>query len=234
MPGHSEKKRILALNAVPHTVHVVDGRVDLRFCASIAEAAEIAHHWRPSALCILVSQQVTCAVRLLRTCRSLSSLHSVPAIAVVKDWKTECSFLLRNGFVSVIRSPIEMPANSDVLLTIGGIRAVAEDRNLLTYQDIKIDLAEYKVWRGAHRLNISSQQFELLKLLMQNPGRIFSREELIERVWKGRRIDSHTVNTCCVRLRRKLCSQGEANLLHNFHGKGYALDAEYKVAATRV
>lgn len=224
MFGSLERKRILALNAPTDCATLIGRDIDIRFCDSVAEASEIADGWKPSALCIHVDHSANTAVGILRACKWLVSLHDVPAIAVVSDGQADWPKLLESGFVSLIRAPIQAPANRAILNAIGSTAVQSRDPELLVFHDLRMNLAEYKVWRGDHRLDVPAQQFELLKLFMLNPGRVFSKEELVAHVWEERPIDLHTVNTACMRLRRAICSNGGSNLIRNVHGRGYALD----------
>lgn len=221
-----EQKRLLALDPHPNRSHFADRGIVIRFCRNAAEASEIASTWKPAALCIRIDRSEQAGADMLRACRCVSALHDVPAIAVVSDGDFRWRPLMEAGYISFIRGPIEDPANRNIIAAIGGSPILPSDREILTFQDLRMDLDEHKVWRGPHRLDVPSLQFELLKLLMQNPGRIFTKEELMDRIWKDKAIDIHTVNTCCMRLRHTLSSKGGSNLLQNIRGHGYALDTE--------
>lgn len=226
MPELVEQKRILALDASDPRTHFADRNLEIRFCRTPAEASEIAISWKPAALCILVEEPEDKAAGLLRACRSVSSLYDVPAIALVSTRSGDWHRLMEAGFTSFIKPPIEAKENRQAIAGIGKLPASVNDREILAFQDVRMDVKDYKVWRGEHRLDIPILQFELLKLLLQNPGRVFSKEELMERLWRDKTIDIHTVNTCCMRLRRSLCSKGGPNLLQNVRGRGYTLDVD--------
>lgn len=218
------RKKILALDAAPQRSHFSDAGLEIRFCRTAAEASEIAASWKPAALCVDVAGDESVAVDLLRACRAVTALHDLPAVAIVRKDQADWHRLLDAGFVSFIQGSIEAPENRNVIAAISGTPVPPSDRQILTYYDLRMDLDEYKVWRGEHRLDVPTLQFELLKLFMQSPGRIFTKEELIEHVWKDKSIDLHTVNTCCMRLRKTLVSKGGANILQNYRGRGYALE----------
>ncbi len=71
--------------------------------------------------------------------------------------------------------------------------------------DLSLDLENHTVMRGAKRLDITSKEFELLHLFMQNPGRSFTRQQILDEVW-GEQFAGleHTVNSHINRLRAKI------------------------------
>lgn len=94
----------------------------------------------------------------------------------------------------------------------------------LTYQDIVLDSETHRVTRGGQELKLGPTEFRLLSTFMEKPGRVWSREQLLDRVW-GRDIyvDSRTVDVHIGRLRKSLCQRGGDDPLRTVRGAGYAL-----------
>lgn len=71
--------------------------------------------------------------------------------------------------------------------------------------DLAMDLEKHRVWRGAVEIELTTKEFELLQLFMQNPGRSYTRTELLDLVW-GEQFEglAHTVNSHINRLRGKI------------------------------
>ncbi|PSL19407.1 phosphate regulon transcriptional regulator PhoB [Shimia abyssi] len=94
----------------------------------------------------------------------------------------------------------------------------------LEYQDILLDAETHRVTRQDKPLKLGPTEFRLLTTFMEKPGRVWSREQLLDRVW-GRDIyvDSRTVDVHIGRLRKALCSQGGDDPLRTVRGAGYAL-----------
>lgn len=92
---------------------------------------------------------------------------------------------------------------------------------VLEYDDIRLDAETHRVTRGARELKLGPTEFRLLAAFMEKPGRVFSREQLLDRVW-GRDIfvDSRTVDVHVGRLRKTL---GAPDPLRTVRGAGYAL-----------
>ncbi|WP_284265111.1 phosphate regulon transcriptional regulator PhoB [Roseicyclus amphidinii] len=94
----------------------------------------------------------------------------------------------------------------------------------LEYADIVIDLAEHRVYRSTEELRLGPTEFRLLTAFMERPGRVWSREQLLDRVW-GRDIyvDSRTVDVHVGRLRKALKAGDHGDPIRTVRGAGYAL-----------
>jgi DNA-binding response OmpR family regulator len=89
--------------------------------------------------------------------------------------------------------------------------------------DLTLDLATHDVHRGAKRIELSPREVMLLKVLMREPARVFTRTELCERVWEHpHEYDTKLVEVFIGRLRRKI---GDPPLIHTVRHVGYTIDA---------
>jgi two-component system, OmpR family, phosphate regulon response regulator PhoB len=95
---------------------------------------------------------------------------------------------------------------------------------VLEVGDIRLDGETHRVTRGDKPLKLGPTEFRLLSTLMERPGRVFSREQLLDRVW-GRDIyvDSRTVDVHVGRLRKALMVHGHDDPLRTVRGAGYSL-----------
>jgi len=94
----------------------------------------------------------------------------------------------------------------------------------LEYQDIVLDAESHRVHRADVALELGPTEFRLLSTLMEKPGRVWSREQLLDRVW-GRDIyvDTRTVDVHIGRLRKSLCQHGGGDPVRTIRGAGYSL-----------
>lgn len=94
----------------------------------------------------------------------------------------------------------------------------------LVYDDILLDPETHKVFRGENTLKLGPTEFRLLATFMEKPGRVWTREQLLDRVW-GRDIyvDTRTVDVHIGRLRKALCQHGGDDPVRTVRGAGYAL-----------
>lgn len=94
----------------------------------------------------------------------------------------------------------------------------------LEFGDIILDAETHRVTRDDKEISLGPTEFRLLSTFMEKPGRVFSREQLLDRVW-GRDIyvDTRTVDVHIGRLRKALCRHGGDDPLRTVRGAGYAL-----------
>ena len=98
---------------------------------------------------------------------------------------------------------------------------------LLTYGDIELDSEAHRVRRSGRPVQLGPTEFRLLRHLMENPGRVFSRERLLDAIWpRDRDIDVRTVDVHVRRLRKALNEGGRKDLVRTVRSAGYSLDAE--------
>ncbi len=114
---------------------------------------------------------------------------------------------------------------------IARIRAVlrrtrpATASELLTYGGVVMDLASHRVLRNGRVIHLGPTEFRLLRFLMERPGRVYSREQLLDAVW-GRDIyvEPRTVDVHIRRLRKAINGPNETDLIRTVRSAGYALD----------
>jgi len=94
----------------------------------------------------------------------------------------------------------------------------------LEFDDIVLDAETHRVTRDGSEVKLGPTEFRLLSTLMEKPGRVWSREQLLDRVW-GRDIyvDTRTVDVHIGRLRKSLTMAGGGDPLRTVRGAGYAL-----------
>ena len=96
---------------------------------------------------------------------------------------------------------------------------------VLQFEDLAMDLAAHRVRRGEREVRLGPTEFRLLRYFMEHPGRVFSREQLLDAVW-GRDVyvEPRTVDVHIRRLRKALNVDDEADLIRTVRSAGYALD----------
>jgi two-component system phosphate regulon response regulator PhoB len=103
---------------------------------------------------------------------------------------------------------------------------------VLRFADLSMDLAAHRVARGARQVHLSPTEFRLLRQLLQSPGRVFSRDQLLDLVWRhSPEVELRTVDATIRRLRRALNAGGEADILRTVRATGYALDHAHALPA---
>lgn len=94
----------------------------------------------------------------------------------------------------------------------------------IEFKDLKINFESKQVWRNNQTIKLTAREFKLLQLFMENPNKVFSKEELLDRVW-GLNFDPNTniVEVYINYLRNKIDKGFEPKLIHTVIGMGYAL-----------
>ncbi len=120
-------------------------------------------------------------------------------------------------------SPTELVARIRAVLR--RIRPALADATL-SCADIVMDLVGHRVSRGGKPVHLGPTEFRLLRHLMEHPGRVFSREQLLDSVW-GREVyvEARTVDVHIRRLRVALNGEDLPDLIRTVRATGYALDA---------
>ena len=97
----------------------------------------------------------------------------------------------------------------------------------LAYADLEMDVAAHRVRRGGQHVPLGPTEFRLLKHFLEHPGRVFSRERLLDAVWShDPDIDARTVDVHVRRLRQALNTAGQSDLIRTVRSAGYSLDNE--------
>jgi two-component system phosphate regulon response regulator PhoB len=94
----------------------------------------------------------------------------------------------------------------------------------ITFQDIVLDPVSYKVTRNGADIKLGPTEYKLLVTMMETPSRVWTRDNLLDRVW-GREIfvDTRTVDVHIGRLRKALCQYGGDDPIRTVRGAGYSL-----------
>ncbi len=108
--------------------------------------------------------------------------------------------------------------------------ALSED--VAEFGDIAIDRVSRRVRRNDREVHLGPTEYRLLDHLIQHPGRVFSREQLLDAVWGSDvYVEARTVDVHIGRLRKALIANGERDPIRTVRSAGYSLDEQMKVTA---
>jgi two-component system phosphate regulon response regulator PhoB len=97
--------------------------------------------------------------------------------------------------------------------------------DVLRYADVTMDLVAHRVSRAGQPVHLGPTEFRLLRHFLQNPARVFSREQLLDRIWGHyAEVELRTVDVHIRRLRKALNEVGEGDLVRTVRSVGYSLD----------
>ncbi|AFZ02177.1 response regulator transcription factor [Calothrix sp. PCC 6303] len=105
------------------------------------------------------------------------------------------------------------------------LRRVQEDNSdILQFEDLKLNRRTREVFRGERAIDLTAKEFDLLDYLMSYPRQVFSREQILEKVWGYDFVgDSNIIEVYIRYVRLKLEENGEKRLIQTVRGVGYAL-----------
>jgi len=100
-------------------------------------------------------------------------------------------------------------------------------KGMLNYADLAMDQDAHRVTRAGRPLHLGPTEYRLLEFFLQHPGRVFTREQLLDAVW-GRdiHVEPRTVDVHIRRLRKAINQDQEVDLIRTVRSAGYALDSD--------
>ncbi len=127
-----------------------------------------------------------------------------------------------DDYVTKPFSPAELIARIRAVLRRSQPQITSET---LSFADLTMDLAAHRVRRNGRDVHLGPTEFRLLRHLLQHPGRVFSREQLLDAVWgHDVYVEPRTVDVHIRRLRKALNTGPEPDLIRTVRAAGYALD----------
>ena len=168
-------------------------------------------------------------IELCRRLRARPETRQLPIIMLTaRGEESERVRGLSTGADDYIVKPFSVPellARVNALLRRASPERVAD---VLSFGDIAIDREKKRVSRGGHAIDLGPTEYRLLEFLMERPGRVFSREQLLDGVWGSDiYIDERTVDVHVGRLRKALNRGHSSDPIRTVRGAGYALDDRF-------
>ncbi len=164
-------------------------------------------------------------LELVKLIRSKPDIKDIPIIMLTAKGEEEDKIKgLSAGADDYVTKPFSIP---ELLARVKAQVRRAPEKTTATellFEDIRMDLVEKKVFRGENYIHLGPTEFRLLKLLMETPGKVFSREYLLKNAWGDNiYVESRTVDVHIRRLRRALNQYG-VDYIRTVRANGYSLD----------
>ena len=196
------------------------------------QALDMVEEHRPDLVIIDWMMPHMSGIDVCRTLRSRSETKRLPIIILsARGEEGDRTLGLDIGaddYISKPFSPREMVSRVRALLRRAH-PSLAED--VLEFHDLRFNQTTMEISRGERMVSLGPKESRLLAILMERPGRVFSRAQLLDLVWgHGVFVEERTVDVHVSRLRKAINvpnAQGDeaVNLIHSVRGSGYALRA---------
>jgi two-component system phosphate regulon response regulator PhoB len=172
-------------------------------------------------------------IELCRRLRSRPETRQLPIVMLTaRGEESERVRGLSTGADDYVVKPFSVP---ELLARVAALlRRASPERvaDVLGFGDIAIDREKKRVTRGGRPIDLGPTEYRLLEFLMERPGRVFSREQLLDGVWGSDiYIDERTVDVHVGRLRKALNRDDEVDPIRTVRGSGYALDDRFGKSA---
>jgi len=172
----------------------------------------------------------TSGIEICRRVRSKSETQNIPIIMLTA--RSEEADRIR-GLETGADDYLTKPFSTDEL--IARIRAVLRRirpglvQDEVVHGDIRMDRTAHRVWRDGKEIHLGPTEFRLLDHLIEHPGRVFSREQLLNAVWGSDVfVEVRTVDVHIGRLRKALNKFSQGDPIRTVRSAGYSLDTEKK------
>src|SRR5215831_2525912 len=168
-------------------------------------------------------------IELCRRLRARSETRQLPIIMLTaRGEESERVRGLATGADDYIVKPFSVP---ELLARVKGLlRRASPERlaSVLSFGDLEVDREKKRVSRAGRAIDLGPTEYRLLEFLMERPGRVFSREQLLNGVWGSEiYIDERTVDVHVGRLRKALNRGHDTDPIRTVRGAGYALDDRF-------
>lgn len=170
-----------------------------------------------------------------RVLRNIREDNNVPVI-ILSAKSTDSDKILgldlgADDYIVKPFAPLEAIArvNSNIrrfyALGAGGVSVKAKGKEL-SVQDLRLDLDSCVLYRGEEAIDLTSVEFKIMKLFMENPGKVFTKQQIFEQGWgDDYLVSDNNIMVCISKLRAKL-DDGEKEYIRTIRGLGYRLLSE--------
>ena len=196
------------------------------------EAITVADESKPDAVILDWMLPRMSGIEVCRQLRRKTETRNVPIIILTaRSEETDKVRGLNVGADDYMTKPFSMPE------LVARVRALlrrskpSQAKGELEFDDIVLDMNAHRVTRSGRYIHLGPTEFRLLQFLMERPGTVFSREELLNGVWgPDIYVEPRTVDVHIRRLRKALNSGGAADVIRTVRAAGYALDKSGELA----
>jgi two-component system, OmpR family, response regulator MprA len=219
---------ILVVDDDPHILSVVSRGLhfegyDVQTAGDGSEALRLARVDPPD---VVVLDVMLPGMDGLEVCRRLRRGLNMPILMLTaRDAVPDRVAGLDSGADDYLIKPFDF---DELLARIRALlrRTQLQDEEILACGDLNLHTGTREAYRGDRRIEITTREYELLLLFLRHPRRVLTREQILDRIWGTKDVDSNAIEVHIGRLRDKLEENGEPRLIQTVRGAGYVLREE--------
>tara|TARA_Y100000590_G_scaffold210192_1_gene238109 strand:+ start:1276 stop:1965 length:690 start_codon:yes stop_codon:yes gene_type:complete len=165
-------------------------------------------------------------IEICRQIRTTKGIKKTPIIFLTAKGEEEDKLRgLDTGADDYITKPF---SQMELLARINALLRRSNPSNLddeLVYKNtITMNLKTHRVKREGQKVKLNPKEFDLLRLFMENPGKVFSRDQLLDKIWGNINVEPRTVDVHIRRLRKNININKTKDLIRTVRSSGYSLD----------
>ncbi len=192
------------------------------------EAITVAEETVPDAIILDWMLPRMSGIEVCRQLRRKTNTRSTPIIMLTaRGEETDKVRGLNVGADDYMTKPFSMPELLARVRALLRRSSPSQSKGQLAYDDVVLDLDAHRVTRAGQYIHLGPTEFRLLQFLMERPGTVYSREELLNAVWgPDIYVEPRTVDVHIRRLRKALNVDGKGDIIRTVRAAGYALDSQ--------
>ncbi len=208
--------------------HLEQQNYQIKFSYDGESAIQEIEHWLPDLILLDWMLPNISGIEVLKRIKRKDNLKKIPIIMLTAKGQEDDKI---RGFELGVEDYVTKPfLPSEILARIKSLlkrTKAREDNDSLKFHDININLTNRRVSRGERKLNLGPTEFNLLKFFIENKGRVYSRQQLLDNVWlNDAYVEPRTVDVHIRRLRKELNLPGEKDFIRTVRSAGYSIDSE--------
>ncbi len=208
--------------------HLEQQNYQIKFSYDGESAIQEIEHWLPDLILLDWMLPNISGIEVLKRIKRKDNLKKIPIIMLTAKGQEDDKI---RGFELGVEDYVTKPfLPSEILARIKSLlkrTKAREENDSLKFNDININLTNRRVTRGERKLNLGPTEFNLLKFFIENKGRVYSRQQLLDNVWlNDAYVEPRTVDVHIRRLRKELNLPGEKDFIRTVRSAGYSIDSE--------
>ncbi len=208
--------------------HLEQQNYQIKFSYDGESAIQEIEHWLPDLILLDWMLPNISGIEVLKRIKRKDNLKKIPIIMLTAKGQEDDKI---RGFELGVEDYVTKPfLPSEILARIKSLlkrTKAREENDSLKFHDININLTNRRVSRGERKLNLGPTEFNLLKFFIENKGRVYSRQQLLDNVWlNDAYVEPRTVDVHIRRLRKELNLPGEKDFIRTVRSAGYSIDSE--------